>query len=262
MILNYFSRHVTTQHIKQKGFTLLEIGISLTIIAIITAGVVATSKMKDSIALQSIVIDMQEISKASTHFRKKYKAMPGDLWNASNFFGGGAVDTLAAVTNGDGDDAINGSEYLYFWQHLALAGLIEGNYDASTNEPDIGVMSSIIPDVGYYVTSTVSDRGRYLTIGIAKYADTDTDGTIERLDSEDRIAFLSPEDAWKLDDTFDDGNPSTGFLSGLDGNGASGACLNNNGTGGNLNDDFYEVSNTGIACILEVNINDNLRKTL
>lgn len=234
----------------QKAFSLVEMGIALLIISAIIVSITGGIVVRDKLELKRIIDGFNEISHGIQLFQNEYKnAIPGDLWNADKTLGGAAL-------NGDGDKLINGSEYLYFWQHMSLAGMIDGTFDGTTNEPSTGVMKGVLDNSGYYIYTPSFNR---VVIGFALYNDTDGSGIIDRLDGEDRIAALEPEDAWHLDEAYDDGKPGTGFIRGSEGSNASGTCLSDpNSTPADFTDDDYNLSNTNIACIVEVIVNEEL----
>ena len=134
--------------------------------------------------------------------------------------------------------------------------MIEVTFDGTTNEPSIGVLKGIKDNSGYYVYTPSFNR---IIIGFALYNDSDGSGTIDRLDSEDRIAALEPEEAWHLDVSYDNGLPGTGFIRAEEGSGATDTCLSDpNGTTGDTSDDVYNLSHTNVACIVEVIVNEEL----
>src|SRR5262249_43036826 len=93
--------------------------------------------------LRAVTTEYSRYFAATRAFRDKYFAIPGDMPNATSFWGiaGGTgsdatcqttVSTDTKTCNGDGDGRVvtySGSMEQYrFWQHLANAGLIEGTY--------------------------------------------------------------------------------------------------------------------------------------
>ncbi len=217
-----------------KGFTLVEMSVVLVIAGLLIFGISVGYVLKKNATLKSVVDDMGAVNTAVHEFQRTYGGMPGDLWNATDKFGTGTA-------NGNGNGSIDNTEYLLFWQHLQLAGLIKGSYDGATNKPGVGVMKAPYPQAGYYVTSV----NNVFRIGVAGYNDTNTSGAIERLDTEDRIAIFTPSDAKYLDNRYDDNDPAktSGIMYGFEGSSASGTCI----SGGS-----YNASNGGTACILEM----------
>lgn len=215
------------------GFTLVEASISMGIIAALLVGFTAVKNVQHNVDLKTVMDDITSISQSVQKFKTDLDSLPGDYWNA--------IVDLGAAHNGDGDNIIDGSEYLYFWEHLSVRGLIEGSYAGTSNTPGVGVMEGPFIGSGYYV---YSDASGFTRIGIATYFDADVDGTIERLNTEDRRAVLIPKDAWSIDQRFDDGSPSSGYIRGLEaGGGATGVCI----SGAD-----YDLDNARKACILEV----------
>ena len=235
---------------KIKGLTLIEMGIALLIISAIlvsvTGGVVVRHKMR----LKTIMDGFSQISQAVYTFQGQYdNAIPGDIWNANKYMG----DT---VNNGNGNKIIDNNEHLLFWQHLSLSGLLDNSYDGTTNEPAIGVMRGDILSSGYYVRT---DNDNNIIIGFSVYRDSDASGSIDRNDSEDRLAVISAEDAWHIDNNYDDGFPNSGFIRGVEGNSiTAGECIDNNSTVSDTSDDIYNASNDDEVCIIEIIINSNI----
>jgi len=124
-----------------KGFTLIEISIGLVIIGLLIGGIVMGKSMIEAAELRGLLSQLDKIDTAINSFKTKYNCLPGDCATATNFFpSGGCPDgdgDSSTTCNGDGSGYIHhyGSntdqrqlEHLVFWQHLALGGLIEGEY--------------------------------------------------------------------------------------------------------------------------------------
>lgn len=124
------------------AFSLVELSIVLVILGLLAGGVLSGQALIRAAGLRSITADLQRYNTATMSFRDKYFSIPGDMPNAYAFWGVAAgctnvdTNTTAAGCNGNGDGYVrsNGAgvivdqESARFWQHLALAGLIEGNY--------------------------------------------------------------------------------------------------------------------------------------
>lgn len=128
----------------QSGFSLVELSIVLVILGLLVGGVLAGQSLIRAAELRSISADHSRYVAATQTFRDKYFSIPGDMSNATSFWG---VDPdgcpnhtnrigKTATCNGDGNGRLStgsGStlphnEIYRFWQHLANAGLIEGSY--------------------------------------------------------------------------------------------------------------------------------------
>lgn len=136
---------------RNQGFTLLEISIVLVVIGLILGGVLIGRDMMRRAEIQSIATDVERYTTAVMTFKTKYNYLPGDMPRASQIWGsyGGVCTTgwaygtapVAGVCNGNGNGIIQPrigttSSYRepgFFWKELALAGLIEGEYNGWTD---------------------------------------------------------------------------------------------------------------------------------
>ena len=126
----------------KRGFTLVEISIGLVIIGLLIAGIVTGKSMIEAAELRGLLSQIDKIDTAVNSFKTKYNCLPGDCLVATNFFPSGGCPNgnsdPTTTCNGDGGGYINHNsgtsntpqrrEHFKFWQHLAMAGLIEGQY--------------------------------------------------------------------------------------------------------------------------------------
>ncbi|MCH7859804.1 MAG: prepilin-type N-terminal cleavage/methylation domain-containing protein, partial [Candidatus Marinimicrobia bacterium] len=114
---------------RQQGFTLVELSISLVIIALVVAAIVSGMELKRVAELRSVISDIHKFNTAIRIFENKYNYLPGDIYNASRYFPG-CVDDEANLCNGNGDGEISPAytEGLRVWQHLALSNILPGPY--------------------------------------------------------------------------------------------------------------------------------------
>lgn len=217
-----------------RGFSLVELSIVLVILGLLTGGILAGKSLIRASEVRKASTQTERYIAAVHSFRHKYMALPGDMPNAVRFWGaqaGGSADgvdstcstlttaaTGTATCNGSGDGLIgNGStryfERFRFWQHLANAGLIEGQYsgvagpDVNGTEPVVGVnvAASFAPNTGYYTFYSPSHGdfyntmgGHIFTLGVGTLVWTLGGG-----------AFTS-EEVWGIDTKMDDGRPGYG----------------------------------------------------
>jgi prepilin-type N-terminal cleavage/methylation domain-containing protein len=116
------------------GFSLIELSIVLVIIGLIVAGVVGGKSLTRQAELRRVLTEADGYKTIYNAFRMQFDSMPGDFKEASTYWSG--------AHDGDGDRAIHdGTEYLYVWEHLALAELIPGSYTGlpSSGKAVIGV---------------------------------------------------------------------------------------------------------------------------
>ncbi|HEU5047681.1 MAG TPA: prepilin-type N-terminal cleavage/methylation domain-containing protein [Rickettsiales bacterium] len=173
----------------KSGFTLIEISIVLVIIGLIVGGILTGQELIKASQRRAILSEVEKLKTAVMTFQSKYNAIPGDMANATTFWGdcacgGGWSGSLSstATNNGNGNGLIDGSfnggvdgycdgknymsvlcddEPYYFWKHLANAGLINNSYtgtllslDGSTRIQTIGqniAPSTVNPKWGYSV---------------------------------------------------------------------------------------------------------------
>lgn len=212
-----------------RGFSLVELSVVLVIIGLITGGILAGSSLIRSAEMQSVLTEAQHYESAIKQFRDVYAALPGDMADATDYWG--AMTNCAAANpsgsgtqtcDGNGDDDLNNSdqdqtgETMAFWQHLANAGMIEGEYTGiagggGTNNAVIGenTPASRFTDGGWTASRITIDFaggpnffaaafGNQLRFG----AENPFGGTQTRL--------LTPEQAWNIDKKADDGRPGYG----------------------------------------------------
>ena len=250
----------------QRAFSLVELSIVLVILGLLTGGILAGQSLIRASELRAIPAEFSRHYAAVQAFRDKYFALPGDMTNATRFWGdnnGACADAAIAngtpgTCNGDGDGKIAAAapsayatgELWQFWNQLALAGLIEGSYTGlngnavgrtevyGSNSP-----ASKIPNAGWTT--------RYLNI----YNDEDTNGFL--IQHQQNIMYLGlvqggggmsngaiikPEEAWNLDTKIDDALPAQGKWIARKWSGCTTAASNTDVNAA------YNVSNGNIAC--------------
>lgn len=255
----------------KRGFSLVELSIVLVILGLLVGGVLSGKSLIHAAELRAVSNEFQKYLTATNTFRDKYFALPGDMTNATSFWGsaGGngsnapcqaAAHTGTLTCNGNGNgiiafdvsaQVIEGSHY---WKHLANAGLIEGTYDASGSliiGQDVPA-SRLAPNYfypmaggGYYagdVYSFGADYGKNLLY----YSNYNTwSGTPDS-------APFTPEDAWNIDTKLDDGKPGTGKIIAVKGDATNSFCT----SGDNLAppadaNATYSLNRTGKDCALQ-----------
>ncbi len=262
-----------------RGFSLVELSIVLVILGLLTGGILAGQSLIRAAELRSVSTEYGKYMTAVRSFRDKYFAIPGDMTNATAFWGvlagtgsdatcQGTTATGAATCNGDGDGSLMwnntaNNEIGRFWQHLANAGLIEGQYTGvlasgtcTVGIVPMGKMSGscwlAYPGKGwaagagntYYAGDTGSfagDYGKSELVYKSLTASTSTAGSYP----------LKPEEAWNIDTKMDDGNPATGSVMGIKGDGTNTNCTSFAGVAppGDAGA-TYKLSNSSKDCAL------------
>lgn len=131
-----------------RGFSLLELSLVLTIIGLLVGGVMVGKTLITGSETRRISADLERYAGAINAFRGKYMAFPGDMTNATKFWTATdaaiatcrtTASTGTSTCDGDGDGQMANSgnlyEALYAWKHLQNAGMVEGNFTGVTNNP-------------------------------------------------------------------------------------------------------------------------------
>lgn len=129
--------------LRQSGFSLVEISIVIVVIGLLVGGVLAGRSVIRAAELRAVGTEMNNYVTAIYQFRDKYSGLPGDLVNATLYWGaddGGDgigndcrddADDGTETCNGNGDNTFtSGGAFTYeknrVWQHLSNAELISG----------------------------------------------------------------------------------------------------------------------------------------
>lgn len=186
------------------GFTLIEVAIVLIIAALLMGATLKGQQLINVAKEKQLEADFNNISLMIYGYQDKYKALPGDDKNATYHFAG--AQTI--IHNGDGEGLILGnwfdfnpvSDNTLIWQHLRLAGLMEG--DISLSSPryipqnslgkPIDIQSGVSNSNNAPIKSLLGDalHGGYIICSRG----------------------IPGEMALSLDIRLDDGNPATGKM--------------------------------------------------
>jgi prepilin-type N-terminal cleavage/methylation domain-containing protein len=248
------------KHLKsEKGFTLVELAIVMTIIGLLIGGILKGQELMENARVTSTIAQVRSYEAAVTTFRDTYSAMPGDMANANARLpncggscnaGGGLTGDSLIGTVGDvtSNQATVASETVLFWSHLLLTNLISG----VTSDPALNPGTAQIAwgeshpaariGGGFHVktgdgatalafaASGIQPPGINLVLQNAVAADIN--GTAG-------VQVLSPLRAAQIDRKMDDGKSQTGYLQSY----GAATCAN-----GGTNADSYDESTASDDC--------------
>lgn len=270
-MLTGFPSGVLTMKTKKEnsGFSLVELSIVLVILGLLVGGVLAGQSLIRAAELRAVSTETSRYVAAVQTFRDKYFALPGDMPNATAFWGAEppsncpgdhtTPSTTVATCNGDGNGQLSwtmpagrGSEAHRFWQHLANAGLIEGQFTGTqsagacngtgTCNNTIGVNAprSRMSNAGWSVSflGNVNPGDNYYFPG--QYGNALHFGSQGNWTTN---SALRPEEAWNIDTKADDGRPGTGSFTTWRNNAGFPNCTN-----GNDATAAYRLEVTSISC--------------
>ncbi|MDG1287883.1 MAG: prepilin-type N-terminal cleavage/methylation domain-containing protein [Rickettsiales bacterium] len=252
---------------RHQGFTLLELSIVLVIIGLIIGGITVGQDLIRSAELNSVINDVNKYKTAVNTFKLKYNALPGDMDNATAYWGAAHATPATCYTtastgtetcDGDADGIIstadggtNASERWRAWQHLANGGIISGNFTGVAgsvgiydSDKGINVPESKISGGGYtmlYINST--DTGYFTEFRSNNVITLGSEGIVGSLSG----GVLTSTEAANIDTKIDDGNPASGRVNSTPlGSNYAGTCTTTNSSATSE----YALSLTGSICML------------
>lgn len=233
----------------RRGFSLVELSIVLVILGLLTGGILAGQSLIKAAAMRATTTELHKYRTAALIFKDKYFAVPGDMTSATKFWtslsgtGSDAACQNAEATglptcdgNGDGrvlTSVVTGDETYRFWQHLANAGLIEGNYTGSPTNPTAGrqnlPLGRFESTVWYTQFSLAGPGGNvnFFPVPDGNWLSLNKYG--QNINVAGSCPF-TPEEAWNVDTKLDDGKPGNGNIMVSKGNNTSSKCTTVAGT--------------------------------
>ncbi len=212
------------------GFTLVELSIVIIIIGFLIAGISAGQSLIKQARLNGVINEMDKLTFAINTFRSTYGFFAGDFPDAFAMWGTRcAPNSSQCDGNGDGldvwnqftnADCPNMQEPLHAWVHLKLAGLITGNFSgvcSGNGESLDDIYPSLLGGNATWNTGVGRDSAEPEILGLTNAGGADY--------ADDGNPVLSTNDAQNIDAKVDDGLPLTGLITGSDGYGPVGGCV-------------------------------------
>lgn len=190
-------REFSNRH--QSGFTLVELAIVLVIIGLLLGGVLKGQEMIENGKIKNLQNDVKGMTAAYYAYRDRYNAIPGDDPKAATRWPSAASP---AATAGDGNGivgvagtwtscgaAVTTPETCTFMHHLRLAGLITGINSADPVNAYGGA-------IRVQQSTAAANTGMVVGLNLC-------------------FGSLPSKAAEAIDASFDDGNPATGNVRGV-----------------------------------------------
>jgi prepilin-type N-terminal cleavage/methylation domain-containing protein len=232
-------------HSSTSGFSLIELSIVLVIIGLLVGGVLVGRDLIRASQIRAVASQVTQIDQAVLVFRLKYNSLPGDMPNATSYWGldpdgcnsfAGSEQPVTATCDGNGDGLINPMvsigtqnpndfshpfEQYRAWQQLSNAGLIPGtfigkpaiawNYAQNTTWQSMFPVSAY-PSAKYsltYLPSDLASNASWLYFP-GNYGHLYViGGAVGPLSG---TPVFTSTDAQALDVKMDDGRPGTGVV--------------------------------------------------
>lgn len=248
---------------KSDGFTLVELSIVMIVIGLLIGGVLKGQELIKNARITSVISQVKQTHVAYATFWDSYRAIPGDMRNATSLIQG--CNAGISCVNGDGNNRVwtgtwdswtsqpwmntpadINSENVQFWKHLALMDLISGVRESATTVGWGETHPVTSFGSGFHARSSLAPVGHGKMTGVTIVLRNNISGDWQcgGVGGADTCA-MSPQDAERIDRKMDDGNAVDGAVQAISGNWDSGCGRvdgPNNGPQG------YNTANSTASC--------------
>jgi len=254
---------ITTKRQGERGFTLVELAIVMIIIGLLIGGILKGQELIANARIASAATKVKAIDAALNTFRDSYGSLPGDL-AAPNTRLPGCTNRCNNAGNGNNQiggapDAANAaaSENTVAWAQLAVADLLGGIRDTAATEvvtggtthPNAEVPGQFyigyaagLAGLGLETTTLATRAGHYLAVYNGA-------GAVAQAVAAAGVLSLTPNQANRIDQKIDDGQPNTGSTLAM---GVSGTCTV--GADGTAANNVYQGATADTVCGLYIRV--------
>lgn len=231
----------------QKGFTLLELSIVLTIVGLLVGGVLVGRDLIKSAEIQGTISDINQVRAAYSHFFGKYGCIPGDCDKQEDYFN---------LTNGDGNGLIQCGnappwcpapiqEQSVAFMAMKMAGLTRSGAETAD-----GFEPTKLRDCQLFIhAETKADTdGELYSAPSGNYLQVTQNLTVAPWHTD----CMTPEEAWQIDKALDDGYAGSGRILGASSSADNLECASEPYDEGEKYRATYNVQNDKIVCTLYI----------
>lgn len=207
----------------QAGFTLVELAIVMIIIGLLIGGVFKGRELVNNARVIATISQIKEQKAAYLLFKDTYKAIPGDMHNATEMI----PNCAGSCVNGNGNRIIGNPAFSFFftpanfdgenmqyWRHLSSAGMVSnvvqdplGIYDFGISSPPASLRG------GFHARS-------HFPVNPAANPYTLYDNTLVLINRADGAVavyakggyVMTPSNAYRIDTKIDDGHAQMGGI--------------------------------------------------